>query len=401
MRKNLILSVATACCCMSVAAAQEPIDKVFARDGSVYEGYISDQIPGDRICIYAGKATIVIPAGDVIDSWNECRPVKNLSRAAQEYCRELGDSVTTCLTSLYLKDGVVDDVVVLDRSDSLLRYISFANKTYTLQWKDVERTLKCMSTEEPWGILDVITTTSGEQLKGFVVEQLIGKSLKIKTVDNVTRVVAMEDVVSIRSEAIDHDADVWSQVRLLDQLVFDDKSEVTGFITSRVLGSKVYVMIAGSNRERVVPIDEITRYRKLWNEGYKEYVTDTAKVFALNGESMSQVSTFIEKDFRYVPAGPVVSVRCMEPVAIEVHNLDHSRTALLYGCVEKKYRGKEHPELRGQKLGCISVDAMPVYESPFVIQSETCSTCEIIVRKPGRYILSIDGLDAVLVLEAK
>lgn len=386
---------------MSVAAAQEPIDKVFTHDGSVYEGYISDQIPGERICIYAGKATIVIPAKDVIDSWTECRPVENLSRVAQEYCRDRGDSVTTCLTSLYLKDGVVDDVVVIDRSDSLLRYISFANKTYILQWKDVERTLKSMTAKDPWGIMDVITTTSGEQLKGFIVEQVIGKSLKIKTVDNVTRVVSMEDVVSIRSEAIDRDADVWSQVRLLDQLVFEDNSEVTGFITSRVLGSKVHVVVAGTNRERVIPIDEITRYRKLWNEDYKEYVTDTAKVFALNGEAMSQESTFIEKDFRYLPTGSAVSVRCMEPLAIEVHNLDHSSTVLLYECVEKKYRGKEHPEWHGQKLGCIPVDAMPVYESPFVIQSETCSTCEIIVRRPGKYILSIDGLDAVLVLEAK
>ena len=58
MRK-IIFTIAA--CAISLSSFAQSLDKVMTKDGSYYNGFISEQTPGKQVFVYAGQGNRSLP----------------------------------------------------------------------------------------------------------------------------------------------------------------------------------------------------------------------------------------------------------------------------------------------------------------------------------------------------
>ena len=378
--------------------AAQSVDRVYANDGSIYEGYISEQIPGERVCVYAHQATLIIPAKSVKSMQTVYRPFSVLTDSAKSWIREYEDSTRVAFSQIETNEGILDDLVVLNKDNHSVECISFANKTYVLPWGSILKTEKISLPEHPYGIQDVVTLNSGDRYVGFVTEQVIGKSMKIKTEEGEV-VFLSEDVIGIKSEAIDKDADIWAQTQLLDRIFLADGNEVLeGFILSRVMGNKLTILKKDTNTPETVPMINISKYQKIYNYDYKEYripePKDTVMKVTVN-DSLAVVASTVQSGKYLLAQKPeIISAECGSVIRLEIINAQDASKVQLY----KSTKSKTISEDEEQSCPAIMVDAAPVQEYEVKTEEDGKAICEMEVIKKGLYFVSFNDMESVLVI---
>lgn len=400
MIKKINLLLITLCCCGMTMAAQS-VDRVYSSDGSVYEGYISEQIPGERVCVYAQKATLIIPANSVKSIQTVYRPFSVLTDSAKSWIREYEDSTKVAFSLIETTEGIIDDLVVLNKDDKSVECISFANKTYVLPWGSIVKTEKISLPEYPYGIQDIVTLNSGDRYVGFVTEQIIGKSMKIKTEEGDVTVLS-EDVIGIKSEAINKDTTIWVQTQLLDRIIIGNGNEVLeGFILSRVMGNKLTILRKDTNVSETVPMINVDKYQKIYNVDYKEYqapeaAKDTVMKVVVNDAEAVISSTVQSGKYILVQNPDVVTAESGSVIRLEITNAQDTTKVKLYRSTKSKTISEEGQE--EQACPAIVIDAAPVQEFDIISEEDGKAVCEIEVIKKGLYFLSISDMESVLVI---
>lgn len=266
MKRYLVIALALVGVVCSLSA--QNIDRIFAKDGSVYEGYISTQVPGKSIVVTAQSATLVVDAAVITDLKYQVKEISSLPNNMVAWLsKNRSGDVTAKVASLKVNGVQYKDVLILEQG-SRYKIMVFTPSKFDIKWGNIVKTVKIQN--EASAIVDVVTLKSGKRFKGAITEQLIGVELKIKHDKNSVETIRLSDVLSIHSEVANNGGDIWSKLPLLDKVELKNGSVLIGFISSRMMGSSIMFLTKESAVERSIPLVEIAKFHKLSNYSYAE-----------------------------------------------------------------------------------------------------------------------------------
>lgn len=276
MIKHIATLLAAVCAAIFTVAAQTT-DKVIIKNGSEYDGYISEQIPGKSITVTTESAILFVPSSEISNLTYRTIDVYNLPERLKLWANNNRPNDKTLeVASLQIGKKSYTDVVILEKG-ARYKILSISDDSYQLQWTDVVRTIKPDNRSQIFaGINDVVVLKNGNELTGYVTEQILGFELRIRTLSNEIISVKFPDIASIRSKLVDNEKSLWKHLPLLDKIVLKDGSSVEGFIVSRTMGSNLTIMTREDSTEKVVKLNDIAKYLKLPNPNVQyEKTTDT------------------------------------------------------------------------------------------------------------------------------
>lgn len=319
-------------CSLGLTLSAQNIEQVYTDDGSIYEGYISEQIPGERISVYALKATLSVPTKNISTTYTVYRHFSVLPESAKQWFRENGDTTSIVLSSFEHKGEIVDDVIIFSKDAKETKFVSFANKTYVLPWNTVKKTVKLNSSYVPYGIQDIVTLKNGDRLTGHIKEQILGDSIKLRKEDGNIVIIPVQDIVSLNSAAVDMSTPIWKQTPLLDRIVLEDGSEdIDGFISSRTSGSSITIIRRDSGYEESIPLVKIKKYQKMYNPEFVAYdSTQNTETYDLpeplpepqpEPQSQQQIQPQVPESNEYTELEvQVLETTSSEEIAVEVQD---------------------------------------------------------------------------------
>ena len=250
---------------LAIGLSAQNVDQVYITNGSVYEGYISEQVPGEYISVQAVKSTIVVESAQVSKIKYTPTEVGLLSEAMRKWVDENKPSNTVVdVASLDVSGHRYSEAIMLE-SGSGIKFITFESAEYKVAWKDIVKT-----TKNEAGIIDVVTLHNGKYIKGRIVEQVLGSEMKIKTEDEAIHVVKNNEILCINSEQLDKNRSLWSQLHFLDLVELKNGECYEGFIASRLFGKYVAIATRDSGVEKYVQLSDIAKYVKKLNPDYEE-----------------------------------------------------------------------------------------------------------------------------------
>lgn len=286
MRKLSILSCAIVLCMGAIA---QDFETIYTSSGNVYTGYISEQIPGNTISVYASEVTLALAMNDIQNLRDEYRQVNHLSPLAQQYFKSIGDSTAYVkLCSFDYQDAIVDDALLVKKTNDSLYVRLFTPKTYRLAWKEIHKVQKNITHNASNAILDVVALKDGSELRGKVIEQVMGKTLTILQNDTTQTTISASNVSSLRIDisAVD---DAFNHVPLLDALVLKNDSVLSGIVLSRMMGKHITILLADNKQEKIIPLTEIKSYRKVQNPNYEDSVNEPDTILSEPTDSIEDV----------------------------------------------------------------------------------------------------------------
>ncbi len=401
-------------------ATAQDIDQVYTKNGSVYEGYIAEQIPGKSLSIATERATLQIESSDVTSISYVTKSVEELSEQLQEWIKEHQDSVSHVeVATVSIKgDRQLREALVLEHG-SRLKLLSVTADRYDLNWDDVLRTTKTLNIEGAQsGIRDIVTMNNGARYEGQIVEQKIPEAeIKVKVLDGNIYTASMKEVMSIRSERIDFNAPLWEQTPLLDQVELTDGETVEGFIVSRKIGSDITMILRETGIEKTIPLSRIAKYRKSINADFvapeaPEEVAETPKPVEgvlLDGKEIERLTVIRYTRKTFLVKDPVTeSVTMGDTVRIEMPAVAYSSIRVV--------KTKKEPVFTTAKFQLWSGD-YPTYTEKAVIASLSNpyvsfdteridegrrTRLTLLFSEPGIYvILPLDEASKCIALEVK
>lgn len=276
MIKHIATLLAAVCAAIFTVAAQTT-DKVIIKNGSEYDGYISEQIPGKSITVTTERAILFVPSSEILNLTSHTIDVDNLPERLKLWAsNNRPNDKTLEVGSLQIGEKSYTDVVILEKG---VRYkiLSISDDSYQLQWTDVVRTIKPDDRQQIFAdINDVVVLKNGYEFTGYVTEQILGFELRIRTLSNEIISVKFSDIASIRSKQVDKEKSLWKQLPLLDKIVLNDGSSVEGFIVSRTMGNSLTIITREDSTEKVVKLNDIAKYLKLPNAQYEKTIDTDA-----------------------------------------------------------------------------------------------------------------------------
>lgn len=169
--KRLCLLVSLLSAAALSASGQNP-EKIYATDGSIYEGYICEQVPGEYVCVKTENTTHRI-------DWDKVEKTEKLTRN-QDFSHGVLD-IMVLNTGRYYKGHIVGTVLgknyKIELTDSSTVVVDYGN-VFCISSEIADPNESIWSQVE---YLDRIDLRSGEIIEGFIVSRLMGKSLIIKS----------------------------------------------------------------------------------------------------------------------------------------------------------------------------------------------------------------------------
>lgn len=363
------------------------IEKVHTTNGSVYSGFISEQQPGTQMSVYAENAYIVFDKADVQNSRKDYYDFNLLSESSKELLRDICDTTSLYLTSFDYKGTHYENLYLKETTEKSYYTYSLIPRTYFLPWNEIHKTAKISPSENPYGIREVVTLKNGERRVGYILEQEVSKGLVLEDLDGVRYNINSNDVLSVLVEKISDKHNLWEQTPLLDRIITADGTMLEGLITSRIMGQHVNLLMKYSDEPQQIPAKNIKKYQKTRNKAFNKYVVDTTKVMRLNDIDATMI-TLVQEEDAYVRQDVHVNTFT---VGTELHlvtkNIPLGKTVAIYEFqVVKKGREKSY---------VIPVDALPLYETTLT-EKDDHKECDLIIRKPGKYYVAIDGFNSGL-----
>lgn len=265
MKKFVMLCVATVG--LAAVTSAQNIDQVYTKDGSIYEGFISVQ-EAKSITV---KTEVAVRFVDEVSISELILKSVNCAELPVEMQTWMFDNYPDLdeveVASMKINDRKHRNVIVLEKGASARwKLLFFEPDVYEFPLAEVIKTTKTRyAIRQTAGIRDVVVLKSGHRFEGQVLEQIIGKELRIRTLENKVHNVNFNDIQSIHSEKIDPNSSILMQAPLWDCVVLLNGTSITGFITERVIRQHVKIFSREDQKEHIVPIRNIKLYRKLPN----------------------------------------------------------------------------------------------------------------------------------------
>ncbi len=260
--KNILAVLCILFATITGSIAQDNVtDVVTLKYGrGIIKGFINEQIPGKEIRIIPSEAVLKINVSDLLHAAFK-RTIQN-------------EDVAIETDVVMLKDSTTVEGEILEQAPGkwiLIRIAhDFTPRSY--RYDEIEKMGKETTSEginifEAYGVVDVLETKN-ETIKGIIIEQTLGQSLKIKTLDNRIYVYDMADIVSSRKEAYDKSRDIFKQSAFLDVINLKDGSLIKGIITKQISNHDMQIETIG-NSSFAVKMPDIVKLSKE-NNPYRE-----------------------------------------------------------------------------------------------------------------------------------
>lgn len=381
------------------------VERVEAADGSIYEGYISEQIPGKQLSVYAERATLVIPLKSVSDVQKNLRKVSSFGESSRSWLIEHEKVDTVLLSSFAYDNTFYDDVIVLSKDRHNVIVVCLRPRTFVLDWKNVAKISK-VKNDDPYGLRDVVVLKNDKPREGQIVEQVIGKSVVLLDDGRCSNINA-DDILSTISEPIDKNVSVFQQTAFLDRLVFEGDSTICGHIESKIVryDKEIKILSVSDSTQKSIKMADIQKYQRYPNPGYRPYlkpVVDTAKSMRINGCVVKYSKTYSSGSNTFILDSCVINLNVGDIIKIELNNITCGDTVSLFETKVRRYRTNiKGDERNGNKYYAYDSASWPKYEHS--IASVGKRKCEVafVMKEAGVYFLELDKDGNGFVVEVK
>lgn len=389
----------------NIECVAQSFEQIHLNDGSVLEGYICEQVPGKSVSVQASKATLVANSDSLLSSSEKQIPVTDLPSEWKKWVMAQPTSLNqVALSNLKFKNVEYKDVLVTENG-ATIQFISLSNKTYTLPWTKVSKTVKLQRPEGVVsGIEDVIIFKDGTRQEGQITEQVPGKTIKIALGDNTSTIVNASLVAAIESQPLSEDLTIIEQSPLLDRVHTKGNSNpFDGLIVKRQMGKEL-ILLSLDGDERTIPLTEIIRYGKYKNPEYK-VISDRQLAkgeVVLNGDDKSAWFAPLKSENGYFILDDASAVAKPGDEIVVEANLENPSGAIY---LIRAYR-KDIP-VQGTKK-TVSRDvftyqdlvelAMPIERTQTPLGNTKVS---FKVPEAGDYVLSIQGYQGFIVIHVE
>ena len=275
----------------------EPIEKIVLKDGSVLEGHIVSQVPGDSIRFESEIATIVLSNEAIKQPINLGKDIElnSLPKAWIEWASVNKDKLKKKGNKYYLqftaitknnKDKELDEKyplfsqlspneVFVSQKGANIIYVDIERKTYNIKNKHIKEINKISRDRNAIsGVVDVIETQD-TVLRGQIVSQVLGEYIIIlPDGNNVLEEVKQDDILSQKKEQLNKSQDFFEQVPYIDVVNYGKKDNKEGIIIYQGKdGNEACIKILTQNGNEVkVPLNDINCITKKKNKTYKPFI---------------------------------------------------------------------------------------------------------------------------------
>ncbi|MBO4673403.1 MAG: hypothetical protein J5616_03540 [Bacteroidaceae bacterium] len=358
--RNLFLSLLLFIPCLAIA--QEPVDRLVLKDGSVHDGYIKVQPLDKEYFIFESYQTTAIVTGATAIPKQKL-DIDKLPEHWKKWAKENRDLIRKDEDGLILSDIIfnkaksenLQDVYVLEDGDEI-KFIDRIKRIDTIPFakiKYVERIL------EPDNIInktiDVIKkkNDNGEEtIKGQIISQELGEKVRIKQETGGIKVIKISDIISEKKEKGFSDLSFCEQSQYWERVKTNQNGqEYEGVITMRYYGNDIddsYLEVTDKDdQSHKVRMKDVTEIQKYPNNEYKKkilynveddhvYVNDT-----LTQWYQAKVSTtFSSKKIEVRGDSCIVKIKIPEnsfetSVEIAMKNTKGNKESLLFKSIKK------------------------------------------------------------------
>ena len=420
MKRSLFCLVVIAL--SSIVASAQPTDVIVTRNGSVYEGYISSQIPGKRLTVCSSRTTMTVPRLDA-----------KITRSVDEMLGDLPDEYAALFPLLNDEDYVeCADIVVIDKdgrdiefnnsvileSGEEIKFVSFSTHSIDLNWSEIKLSSKVpYDLGSKYGIKDVLYFPSAERVEGqFMGQNLLNGMMTFRDSNGKVTVYRKSAVQALRFEIIDKSKDFWVQVPYCDKVLLKNGTSVDGFIVSKIFGKSVSLMNYNSEISTDIPVSDIVSYEKYPNPQFEPLVEKEVETVSpdliVNGEVC---------DFQVLYSNPEKSAYWVaipkDSISLQIKKGDKTVIEFKESTRTSKVR-IACPDLTKEKI--FSVKGLKVKKtetkywptfttSEFVVDADInfqsndneYIVADIVFDKPGVYVLFVEGSEKCVAVNVK
>lgn len=292
----------------SLLANGKILERLVLKDGSVLEGHIVAQVPGQSITFESEVTTFVFSGSGVVDfsgstecevddsnwkEWADSHKEQVESKGGKRFIRLSGVRINRAINSVdHSKSEVKDDafknllldyaregnVKVLERG-IVNKYVDIDHKlNISVLYQNisaierVERPKDVIS-----GVVDIIELDDGNQIRGQILSQKLGESITMlddKTSEK--QVILSSSVKCQKKEKLNEKQDFFQQIEYLDEV---QSKAVThrGIIKAQYLSKNAaenYILLETRNNVERIANSDIQKITKIFNEDYVTPRTD-------------------------------------------------------------------------------------------------------------------------------
>ncbi len=262
-----------------VPAKEKSPQTLFLKDGTILEGFISRQRPGQNLTFVTDRADVYLPSSgtQIIE-----RMVKlsSLSEDWQEWAEAnhvaegVGEGRTLAMQDLMKADGsIIKDVRVLERG-AHIRYLKLTPDSFTVSWDTIRMVrMAPRSRTALTGIDRKYTLNNGLEVEGQYVEEVPGKTLSLLK-NGFVEVFDTEKVVRYFNRPINASQSIFEQSDLVDEVCLENGRIVQGIIvefnyTSDNPDHNYVIMQKEDESAESFRMKDIVEYRKFRNPAYR------------------------------------------------------------------------------------------------------------------------------------
>lgn len=255
------------------------VQKVYLKDGSILNGYISKQDSAGRLTIYTDNATICLSSKKASISNEQAYAESSLAKAWVDWAEKHDEFQgvkgrrTLVLADVHVQGGKSAYKVKVLESGTTVKYLEMTPNTYTVEWKDVEairgekRSKTALS-----GIDRIYQLKTGEQFEGQYAEET-DSTLSLYMDNGSVRSFRIDDVVKYTFKPINPNQDLFEQSPLIDIVKSNNNAETRGVIIEQNYTSNKdtenYILVRQeSGAIQSIKIADIAETRKEENKAY-------------------------------------------------------------------------------------------------------------------------------------
>lgn len=256
----------------SLSAFSQTVERIELKNGSEFEGFISEQRPGQSLMISSEKAIVYASEDSLLTVEHQSVALSTLSQEWNKWAadNQSADSSNYIkLSTVRFKNTTFSNVYIKERGTTI-KFVDCNKRSYQYPWSQLRMTSKIIRPSNQFsGIVDELVMTNGNRFEGQVTDQIPGKEIKIIMDNGQVQSFSYKNIEQIISRPLNPKMSIWEQSVLLDEVVVESTGEtVKGIILSRSIG-KDYTVIQKNGLSKVIGAKDVKILRKVINTEYK------------------------------------------------------------------------------------------------------------------------------------
>lgn len=341
--RRIILSAIAICLIHSMYG--QVVEKLYTTDGAYYEGYISQQRPGNSISfVVSGAAVQPFHSSEGVMEKNV--PISSLSDSQRLWFFENfpNETVVTKVSEDMIPNEYSNEYYIVGNPPRFT--VKFClSSAVSIPWNQIVRVNKNYS--EITGNKDLIVYKDGKSDIGVITGNQIGKTLYFTDEKGEQKTVAYADVVSIKTIISESEYEgILANAAFYDRITLKSGKQLSGVIISRTLGRDISLLCNSDESVSTLSImtKEIELYEKVPAQE-KQYVPvlndeieentgvdsnveprrlpsnsnsnrNVSASISINGENIPMGRAIADDGFNYYNPENVVKFKMGEPITV-------------------------------------------------------------------------------------